>query len=70
MSREATPPRTAAVLTATHVVASSSFDERWEAWQGKGVIDAARRAVLESWPIVAASVAIVAAAVFYTVVIR
>jgi hypothetical protein len=70
MARETSPPRTAAVLTATPGLASSSFDDRWEAWQGKGVISAAGRAMLDSWPIAAASLAIVAAAVFYTVVIR
>jgi small-conductance mechanosensitive channel len=56
----------AAPLTVQPV--SPSFDERWDAWQAKGA--AHDRAVRRKLAIAAPIVAVVAAALFYAVVVR
>jgi DNA-directed RNA polymerase subunit K/omega len=73
MSREPSSPSAQDIVTATIAVttpatASSSFDERWEAWQAKGA--AHERAFRRKLALVAPVVVIVAAAVFYALVIR
>jgi hypothetical protein len=47
---------------------SSSFDERWEAWQAKG--EAHDRAVHRKLAIAAPFVALAASAIFYALVLR
>ena len=46
----------------------ASFDERWEAWQAKGA--AHDRAVRRKLAIAAPLVAVIAAVIFYALVIR
>jgi small-conductance mechanosensitive channel len=71
MSIECSPALAPDVLTPTAAVttvppASSSFDERWEAWQAKGA--AHDRAVRRKLAIAAPIVAIVVAAILYALV--
>jgi hypothetical protein len=72
MSTQLSTPPTPAVLTATAKTTVAppflSFDERWDAWQAKGV--AHDRAVRRKLAIAAPVVAIVAAAILYALVIR
>jgi hypothetical protein len=73
LSIESSPARPADALMSTAAVttvppASSSFDERWEAWQAKGA--AHDRAVRRKLAIAAPFFAIVAGAIFYALVVR
>ena len=73
MSIESSSALTPDVLMPTAAVAtvppaSSSFDERWEAWQAKGA--AHDRAVRRKLAIAAPFFAVVAGAVFYALVAR
>jgi small-conductance mechanosensitive channel len=52
----------------TVIPVSLTFDERWEAWQARGA--AHDRAVRRKLTIAAPLLAIVAAAIFYALVIR
>jgi small-conductance mechanosensitive channel len=73
MSREFSPALTPDVSTpmtavTTVIPVSPTFDERWEAWQARGA--AHDRAVRRKLTIAAPLLAIVAAAIFYALVIR